>query len=70
MADSNKESVERTIREKNWYKSEREIQHGHQFTLTDGTKINCFNTGKVQVHITRPMVMGRARVTNILKYLS
>ena len=31
MADSNKESVERTIREKNWYESDREIQHGHQF---------------------------------------
>ena len=49
MADWNKESVERTIKEKNWYESEREIQHGHQFTLTDGTRINCYNTGKIQV---------------------
>ena len=49
MADWNKESVERTIREKNWYVSEREIQHAHQFTLTDGTKVCCYHTGKVVV---------------------
>ena len=49
MADSNKESVERTIREKNWYESDREIQHGHQFILTDGTSVNCYNTGRVVV---------------------
>ena len=49
MADWNKESVERTIREKNWYESEREIQHAHQFTLADGTKICCYNTGRVVV---------------------
>ena len=49
MADSNKESVERTIREKNWYESDREIQHGHQFILTDGTSVNCYSTGRVVV---------------------
>ena len=49
MADWNKESVERTIREKNWYESDREIQHGHQFTLADGTRINCYSTGRVVV---------------------
>ena len=49
MADSNKESVERTIREKNWYESDREIQYGHQFTLTDGTKVCCYNSGSVVV---------------------
>lgn len=49
MAGWNKESVERTIKEKNWYESEREIQHAHQFTLTDGTKVCCYNTGSVVV---------------------
>ena len=49
MADSNKESVERTIREKGWYQSDREIQYGHQFTLTDGTSVNCYSTGRVMV---------------------
>ena len=49
MADWNKESVERTIREKNWYESDREIQDGHQFTLADGTRINCYSTGRVVV---------------------
>lgn len=49
MTDWNKESVERTIREKDWYGSEREIQDAHQFTLTDGTKVNCYNTGRILV---------------------
>ncbi len=43
------ESVGRVLREKNWYKSEREIENGIQFLLSDGTKINCFRTGKVLV---------------------
>lgn len=45
----NKESVESTIKEKGWYESEREIQHAHQFTLTDGTKVCCYNTGSIVV---------------------
>ena len=49
MAAWNKESVEQLVREKGWYEAEREIQYGHQFTLTDGTKVSCYNTGKVQV---------------------
>ena len=49
MADWNKESVGRTIREKGWYGSEREIQHAHQFTLADGTTVSCYNTGRVVV---------------------
>ena len=49
MAGWDKESVERTIREKNWFESEREIQDAHQFILTDGTKVNFYTTGKVHV---------------------
>lgn len=49
MAGWDKEAVERTIREKGWYESEREIQHGHQFILVDGTSVNCYNTGRVLV---------------------
>ena len=49
MTGWDKESVERTIKEKGWYGSEREIQHGRQFILTDNTKISCYNTGKIVV---------------------
>ena len=49
MAAWNRQSVKRIIEEKDWYASEREIQHAYQFTLTDGTKINCFHTGNVSV---------------------
>lgn len=49
MATWDKESVERTIRDKGWYKSERPIQNAIQFTLVDGTRVNCYRTGRVQV---------------------
>ena len=47
MATWDKESVERAIRDKDWYKSERPIQSATQFTLVDGTKVNCYHTGRV-----------------------
>lgn len=49
MANWDRDSVEGILREEGWYDSEREIQHGVQFTLTDGTKVNCYNTGRVVV---------------------
>ena len=49
MAGWDKESVESTVRDREWYESEREIQHGHQFVLVDETKINWFHTGRVTV---------------------
>jgi len=49
VANWDRDSVEGILREEGWYDSEREIQHGVQFTLTDGTKVNCYNTGRVVV---------------------
>lgn len=49
MADWDIDSVKQILEEKGWYDSEREIQHGVQFTLTDETKVNRYNTGRVQV---------------------
>ena len=49
MADWDTDSVRQILKEKGWYDSEREIQHGVQFTLTDETKVNRYNTGRVQV---------------------
>ena len=60
MATWDKKSVEDVIKEKGWYVSDREIDYGHQFTLTDGTKINCYNTGTVQVQGKNTEVKGEA----------
>jgi len=49
MKNWDKDSVEQTLRERDWYESEREIQHATQFILVDGTRINCFQTGRVQI---------------------
>ena len=49
MANWDTDSVRQVLKEKGWYNSEREIQHGVQFTLTDETKVNRYNTGRVQV---------------------
>ena len=49
MATWDINSVRQILQEKGWYDSEREIQHGVQFTLTDETKVNRYNTGRVQV---------------------
>ncbi len=50
MAKHTEESVHRTLQTE-WPSVERrEINHGFQFTLPEGTKINLFpSTGKVQV---------------------
>ena len=49
MATWDIDSVRQIIREKSWYDSEREIKNAVQFTLTDGTKVNCYHTGRVLV---------------------
>ena len=49
MATWDIDSVRQILEEKGWYGSEREIQAGVQFTLTDETKVNRFKTGLVQV---------------------
>ena len=50
MANWDADSVRQVLKEKDWFDSEREIQHGVQFTLTDGTtKVNCYRTGRIQV---------------------
>lgn len=38
-----------TLSEKGWFAEEREIDHGTQFILSDGTVVNCYRTGKVVV---------------------
>ncbi len=49
MATWDTDSVRQSLKEKGWYDSEREIQHAVQFTLTDEIKVNCYNTGRIQV---------------------
>lgn len=46
------EQVRTHLIQKNWLKatgSERELQHGQQFTLRDDTKVNAYKSGSVQV---------------------
>lgn len=45
----NRDVVEKIIRDAGWYGSHKEIQYGVQFVLTDGTKVNCFDSGKLNV---------------------
>ena len=42
-----KNSVAAKLREEDLYDSERSIEHGTQFVLVDNTKVNCYDTGKV-----------------------
>ena len=49
MANWDTDSVRQALKDKGWYDSEREIQHAIQFTLTDGTKVNSYNTGRISV---------------------
>ena len=49
MAKWDKDSVAAKLRKEDWYGSEHAIEHGTQFVLVDNTKVNCFNTGKVNV---------------------
>ena len=44
-----KEQVDEELKRREWYGSEREIQHGIQYTLTDGTFVNWYKTGKMTV---------------------
>ena len=44
-----KEQVEEELKRRKWYSSEREIQHGIQYILTDVTPVNWYKTGKVLV---------------------
>ena len=44
-----KNSVAAKLREEDAYGSERSIEHGTQFVLVDNTKVNCYDTGKVNV---------------------
>ena len=44
-----KNSVAAKLREEDLYDSERSIEHGTQFVLVDNTKVNCYDTGKVNV---------------------
>ena len=41
--------VEEQLRDKGWFTSKRSIEHGVQFVLRDGTKVNCFTSGTVVV---------------------
>lgn len=43
------EDVERVLSEGGLPSSKRSIEYGLQFTLSDGTKVNCYQTGKVSV---------------------
>lgn len=49
MTEWDRESVETALKDTGWLRSVREIQHGHQFKLVGGTKVSCFNTGRVLV---------------------
>ena len=49
MATWDIDSVRQILKEKGWYDSEREIKNAVQFILTDGTKVNCYHTGRVLV---------------------
>jgi predicted nucleotide-binding protein len=43
-----KDSVEKVLKENGWYSSQRSIQHGIQYTLTDGTPLDWYeSSGKV-----------------------
>ena len=37
------------LKQEDWYAAERAIEYGKQFELTDGTKVNWYQTGRVQV---------------------
>lgn len=50
MAQWSEEEVRQALEAKQWLLSEKRIQHGIQFSLTDSTtKVNWFHTGKINV---------------------
>ena len=42
-------TVKAKLTELGWFQSERQIQYGTQFVLSDGTTVNCYDTGNVVV---------------------
>ena len=48
MADWSKEQLEIVLRDKGWFISSRDIEHAVQFELTNGVKINLYQTGTVR----------------------
>ena len=61
MVTWSKEQVEQLLSEKQWLSESRDIQNGTQYTLTDGTPIDWYSTGRVVV---------RGRVTEIQREAS
>ena len=49
MTAWSEDDVRNILQSKDWLDSERDIDHGRQFLLKDGTKVNCFGTGRVSV---------------------
>ena len=50
MSQWSEENVRDALQSKQWLMTAKPIQHGIQFTLTDGsTKVNWFHTGKINV---------------------
>ncbi len=49
MTDWSQEQIEQTLQEKGWAYTQREIQDGVQYVLSDGTPIAWYKSGKVVV---------------------
>ena len=50
MAKWSEGVVRKVLQDKQWLSSEKKIQHGVQFSLSDGsTMVNWFHTGKINV---------------------
>jgi predicted nucleotide-binding protein len=49
MKNWNETEVVSILKQEGWYAVERTIEYGKQFELTDGTKVNWYQTGRVQV---------------------
>ena len=49
MTAWNEADVEAALNEKGWLQSKREIDHGVQFVLDDGTNVNWYHTGSVVI---------------------
>lgn len=49
MPNWNQDQVKEALKERGWYAAERDIEHGIQFVLNGGTRVNCYTTGRVQI---------------------
>jgi len=49
MSAWNRDSVKAKLSEHGWGFQERSIEHGVQYALPDGTRVNCYDTGRVVV---------------------